>query len=99
MAVLLACGAATADDLVIQSFDSTGRLTFNTLNDGTNYNYQVEWAPAPSGPWSPFTGVGAWMDVTAQGSITSTVPMCYRVVATLGDYSYGVKPQLLSSSP
>lgn len=82
-------GIVSRADLAIQSLDSTGRLTFSTLNDGTNYNYQVEWAPSPSGPWSPFTGMGAWIDnfTAAQGtSITSMVPMCFRVVATLGDY-------------
>jgi formylglycine-generating enzyme required for sulfatase activity len=82
-------GGLTRADLAIQSFDSTGRLTFSTLNNGTNYNYQVEWAPAVAGPWSLLGGVG-----TAQGNIvaepgsvvTSTVPMCYRIVASLGDY-------------
>jgi formylglycine-generating enzyme required for sulfatase activity len=76
-------------DLAIQSFDSTGQLTFSTLNDGTNYNYQVEWAPSPAGPWSPFTGTGAWLDnmqAAPVSVVTSTVPMFYRVVATLGDY-------------
>lgn len=80
---------AQADDLAIQSFDSMGRLTFNTLNDGTNYNYRVEWAPSVAGPWSSFTGAGTWLDViqAVQGSVvTGMVPMCYRVVATRGLY-------------
>jgi formylglycine-generating enzyme required for sulfatase activity len=80
---------AQADDIAIQSFDTTGQLTFSTLNDGTNYNYQVEWAPAVAGPWSPLGGVGAAQGniVAEPGSVvTSTVPMCYRVVASLGDY-------------
>ncbi len=38
-----------ADDLVIESFDSTGRLTFNTLEDGTNYLKAV-WAHDSSDP-------------------------------------------------
>ena len=78
-----------AEDLEIKSFDATGRLTFSTLNDGTNYNYQVEWAPSVAGPWIPFNGGGAAMGntIAEPGSIvTSAVPMCYRVVATLGDY-------------
>jgi formylglycine-generating enzyme required for sulfatase activity len=87
--VLLSGRLAQANDIAIQSFDITGHLTFSTLNNGTNYNYQVEWAPAVAGPWSPLGGVG-----TAQGNIvaepgsvvTSAVPMCYRVVASLGDY-------------
>jgi formylglycine-generating enzyme required for sulfatase activity len=80
---------ALSGEFAITSFGNSGQLTFNTLNDGTNYNYQVEWAPSPAGPWSPFTGAGGSMGniVTAPGSIvTSTVPMCYRVVASLGDY-------------
>ena len=88
--LLVAVGtAAWADGLAIQSFDGTGRLTYNTLNDGTNYCYRVEWAPSPAGPWSSFGGAGAsWLDARPQtgGVVTNTVPMCYRVVATLGDY-------------
>jgi len=85
---IAACGSVRAD-LAIQGFDSAGQLTFSTLNNGTNYNYQVEWAPSPAGPWSPFTGVGAWLNnnaAVAGSSVTNIVPMCYRVVATLGDY-------------
>jgi formylglycine-generating enzyme required for sulfatase activity len=100
-AVMLSGRLTQADDLTVQSFDATGQLTFSTLNDGTNYNYQVEWAPSPAGPWSPFTRPPPSMDnivaapfniVAAPGSVvTSTVAMCYlvmfyRVVATLGDY-------------
>ena len=82
-------GAAAASDLLIQSFNSAGRLSFDALNDGTNYNYRVEWASTPSGPWSAFAGAGVWLDaIQAQpGScVTGSVPMCYRVVATRGDY-------------
>jgi formylglycine-generating enzyme required for sulfatase activity len=92
-AVLLAMGGTTAgraNDLAIQSFDGTGRLSYSTLNDGTNYNYRVEWAPSPAGPWSEFGASGAyWLNARPQalGSVvTSTVPMCYRVVANRGDY-------------
>ena len=84
------CGRVGAADLAIQSFDGTGQLTFNTLNDGTNYNYRVEWAPSPAGPWSEFGCAGTfWLDAKQQpsGTIeTNAVPMCYRVVATPGDY-------------
>ena len=91
-ALLLAAGgtAARAGDLAIQSFDGTGRLTYGTLDDGTNYNYRVEWAPSPSGPWSDFAGAGAfWLGARPQASdsvVTNLVPMCYRVVANRGDY-------------
>ncbi len=87
--VLLSGELARADELAIQSFDTMGRVTFNTLNDGTNYNYRVEWAPSLAGPWSTFNGAGTWLDtiLAEQGSfVTSAVPMCYRVVASLGDY-------------
>ncbi len=44
-ALLLAVGGAMtgrAEGFTIQSFDGTGRLTYATLNDGTNYSYRVE---------------------------------------------------------
>ena len=87
--VMLFGRLAQAGEFAITSFGSTGQLTFSTLNDGTNYNYQVEWAPTVVGSWSPFTGVGASPGniVADPGSVvTSTVAMCYRVVASLGDY-------------
>lgn len=91
-ALLLAMGGAAlrGAELQIQSFDGTGRLSFGTLNDGTNYSYRVEWAPSPDGPWSSFGGAGAcWLDAKPQAAgmtVTNLVPMCYRVVATRGDY-------------
>ena len=91
LAGLLAAGwaSAGAEELSIQSFNAAGQLVFGALNNGTNYNYRVEWAPAPSGPWLTFDGVRVWLDTIqpeAGHSVTSAVPMCYRVVATLGDY-------------
>lgn len=89
---LLAIGGTMAlgSDFAIQSFDGSGRLSYRTLDDGTNYNYRVEWASAPSGPWNAFGSLGAhWLDTKPQDagmSVTNLVPMCYRVVATLGDY-------------
>ena len=88
----LAAMAQTArgGDLVIDSFDSTGRVVFGALADGTDYCYRVEWAPSAVGPWSEFGTAGAfWLDSiqAAQGSsVTGFVPMCYRVVATPGEY-------------
>ena len=91
--LLLALGvtmAGRAQGFAIQSFDGTGRLVYGTLNDGTNYNYRVEWAPSPAGPWSDFTSSGAsWLGArpkTSGSVVTNLVPMCYRVVATRGDY-------------
>ena len=84
-ALLLALGGTMgwAGDLAITSFDGTGQLTFNEIDGATSY--RVEWAPAPSGPWTNFTGAaGAALDeIVAKGSgiVTCSVPMCYRVVA------------------
>ena len=86
---MLFSGGIVHADLAIQAFDSTGQLTYSTLSDGSNYNYQVEWAPSPAGPWSAYSGAGSWQAGSQpnQGdNITNFVPMCYRVVATLGDY-------------
>ena len=77
-------GVARAGDLAITSFGGNGKLVFNTLNDGTNYDYRVEWAPSPAGPWRCFDGAAGLLQSIAaagSGSITSSVPMCYRVVA------------------
>jgi len=75
---------ARAGDLAITSFGGNGLLVFNTLNDGTNYDYRVEWAPSPTGPWSCFDGAAGLLQSISpagSGSVTSSVPMCYRVVA------------------
>ena len=74
-----------AEDFRIQSFEGSGRLTFNGIPSATVY--RVEWAPTPVGPWTNFTGsAGACLDaitVTGGGSVTCAVPMFYRVVAVL----------------
>lgn len=59
-ALLLAAGATTvgrADGFAIQSFDGTGRLSFNRVV--TAETYRVEWAPTPAGPWTSFTGAAS----------------------------------------
>jgi formylglycine-generating enzyme len=77
--------AVQADDLVIQSFETSGKLTFNELTNAAKY--RVEWASAVGGPWTNFTGAaGLWLDnipATGSGSVTASVPMWYRVVARL----------------
>ena len=76
--------AARAGDLAITSFSGTGQLVFNTVNDGTNYDYRVEWAPSPTGPWRCFDGAAGLMQnisPVSSGSVTCSIPMCYRVVA------------------
>ncbi|MEI7900737.1 MAG: DUF1566 domain-containing protein [bacterium] len=87
VAALCAClsFAVHAQGLAIQSFSGTGQLTFNEMS--TAVVYRVEWAPTPAGPWTNFTGAaGAWLDAipaTGSGIVTCSVPMCYRVVATV----------------
>lgn len=78
------CRGAGAGDLTIQSFDGTGKLSFNELPDATSY--RIEWAPSPAGPWNDFSNAVATlnnMPANGMGSITCSVPMCYRVIATL----------------
>ncbi len=76
--------ATGAADLAIQSFDSTGRLTFNEISTATLY--RVEWANAPTGTWhvgSPgVTGIvanGSGQHVVTVGVIAACT--FYRVVA------------------
>ena len=85
-ALLLAVGGTTlrSEEFAITSFSGTGQLVFNTLNDGTNYAYRVEWAPSPTGPWRCFDGAAGLLQnilPDSYGSVTCSVPMCYRVVA------------------
>jgi len=84
--LLLAAGAKTgrAEALAIQSFDGTGQLLFNRVPTATVY--RVEWAPSPAGPWTTFSGAAAELDGIPQfsgDSYTCSVPMCYRVVASV----------------
>ncbi len=73
--------ADPVDNFVIQSFDGTGRLTFNELP--TAKKYRVEWAPTPSGPWSSTWASLADISAYGSGIVTCSVPMVYRVVAVL----------------
>ena len=83
----LVCAASTAvraQGLTIQSFDGSGKLSFSRVPTATVY--RVEWAPTPAGPWTNFNGAAEQLDVIAQfatGSYTCSVPMVYRVVATV----------------
>ena len=76
--------AAQADDLVL-SLETSGKLTFNEVTNATRY--RVEWASAAGGSWTSFTGAaGQWLDnipATGSGTVTASVPMWYRVVATV----------------
>ena len=96
MSVALAGAALVAsvcaEDRVSASLHENGRLVFNIPNDGTDYVCRVEWAPTPAGPWTNFTGAaGAWLDAIpaiGSGSVTCSVPMCYRVVVAA--FSFGM---------
>ncbi len=87
LGVLLACHspALAQHSAVIESFDSTGQLTFSPMTNPASY--RVEWAPSANGPWTNFTGgYGQFLDhIVAAGAepITVSVPMLYRVVATI----------------
>ncbi len=88
---LLTAGAlaAQAQDVVIQSIDSNGRVTFNEVSNAAKY--RVEWAPAVAGPWTNFATAAAALDDlphTGSGMATCAVPMVYRVVATLAPAAY-----------
>lgn len=82
MAILLAgVLAAGADELVIQSFDTSGALTFNEVSNASAY--RVEWAPAAGAAWT-----NSWeslnnIPATGSGIVTASVPLVFRVVATL----------------
>jgi formylglycine-generating enzyme len=76
--------AVQADDLVL-SLETSGKLTFNEVTNATRY--RVEWASTADGSWTSFTGAaGQWLDnipAAGSGTVTASVPMWYRVVATV----------------
>ena len=78
---VLTAGVVNAEDLTITSFGGNGKLVFNEISNAVKY--RVEWAAGPSGPWYSFEGSGLLngIIVSGSGSVTSSVPMCYRVVA------------------
>ena len=95
--VCAACGMAGAEDFKIQSFNGTGQLTFNEISTATVY--RVEWAPTPSGPWTNSWDALAAIAATGSGSVTCSVPMCYRVVATVTNASTETVPQSMVLIP
>ena len=95
---LVGMGAAQASDLVITSFDGTGRLTFQEVP--TAASYRVEWATkliAPS--WSSNAPGIATVPALGGGTLTVTVGVVhascyYRVVAAVTN----VPPASLTST-
>ncbi len=76
--------AVQAEDVVIQSIDQAGRVTFSAVSGATGY--RVEWAPVVAGPWTNFAAAAALLDNlphTGSGMVTCAVPIVYRVVATM----------------
>ena len=99
---LVMAWASSAEELVIQSFDRAGHLSFSALSNAASY--RVEWAPSPAGPWSTFSGAAGALDnipATNTTSLTCTVPMCYRVVATVTPWSpnYGFERWVSGTAP
>lgn len=76
---------AWGDDLTITSFHSGGALVFDTVPSATVY--RVQWAGSLSGPWTNFATAASRLDAIEQplggGSVTCSVPMFYRVIATV----------------
>ena len=91
--MLLAMGGTTglAEEFDIQSFDGTGRLTFNEVT--TAVTYRVEWAPSPGGPWTNTWESLATIAAKGSGIVTCSVPMCYRVVATVTPPNMALIPE------
>jgi formylglycine-generating enzyme required for sulfatase activity len=81
--VAVLCSATVrAEDLMIQSFDLAGKISFNRVTNATSY--RVEWAPSPGGPWTNSWNALDYLSAAGSGMITCSVPMCYRIVAELG---------------
>ncbi len=80
--VLLACVIpANASDILIESFDRNGEITFNEIPQATGY--RVEWAPAPGQVWTSSWDTLTGLHPTGSGVVTATVPMVYRVLADI----------------
>jgi len=83
--VAFACALATkAEEFAVQSFDSPGQITFTTLSNAGNY--RVEWTSDGSGVWTSFAAAAQSLDSivpTGEGVVTASVPMLYRVMATV----------------
>jgi len=81
---LFAHSVSAQTDLAIESFNGSGNLVFDRTSIAVSY--RVEWAPRADGPWTNFATASTSLDlIPAQGSglITASVPMVYRVVATV----------------
>jgi len=70
--------------VTIESLDSNGKLRFGKVLSASSY--RVEWAPSVDGPWTNFAAAAASLDSIVSpglGTQTSTIPIIYRVIATV----------------
>ena len=88
--LMLSGSVIRADELVIQSFSTSGQLAFGGVSNEAQYatSYRIEWASSPGGGWTNFAAAAASLDVipspvNGTGTVSVLVPMCYRVVATM----------------
>jgi formylglycine-generating enzyme required for sulfatase activity len=74
-----------ATEVQITAYAENGKIAFAEILDAISY--RIEWSPSLEYGWTNFTGdYGQWMDnipATGSGVITASVPMFYRVVATV----------------
>lgn len=88
---LAAAWPAGAQEAVIESFDSSGKVTFNEVSNAVGY--RVEWAAGLNGAWTNFATAAAALDripAAGSGMVTALVPMAYRVVAVTNWSEYMV---------
>lgn len=93
---LLLAGTLTAgaqSDVVIESFGSPGQITFSKVTNAAQY--RVEWFSAAGTSWTNFAAAAASLDAIVSpglGVVTASVPMLYRVVATVVTNPSGTPP-------
>lgn len=76
--------AGAQSNVVIESFGLPGQLTFDKVTNATQY--RVEWSSAAGQAWTSFAAASASLDAIVSpglGVATASVPMLYRVVATV----------------
>jgi formylglycine-generating enzyme required for sulfatase activity len=72
------------EEVVIEAFESSGEIQFTKISNAVSY--RIEWASAPGGNWTNFSIGAAYLDEIVSpglGTATASVPMVYRVVATV----------------
>jgi formylglycine-generating enzyme required for sulfatase activity len=75
-----------ADDVLIESFDSSGNLSFTEISNAVDY--RIEWMLSDAASWTNFPGeYGRWLNAIPAsgetGTVTVSVPVMYRVVARI----------------